>query len=150
MMNCCIPREVCPVNQVVVLLHYRGYWFIFQGIDKAGALLAACFIIWSLLRYLSVSILQQFPLLSKPVFFGIFVSLYILSTYFWLEKNDIFRPISEPMMIFALDNYYSILNRTVLFWIPINFYADNTFLEFLCLPSHLVNSQMIWQTVVTD
>lgn len=58
---------------------------IFQGVDKARELLAACFRIWTLLHYLSVSLLQL-PILSKLVFY-IFASLYILTTYFLTSKE---------------------------------------------------------------
>lgn len=64
-----------------------------------------------------------------------------------MTSLDLFQSQADDI---CLDNYYIILNITILFWIPINFYADNTFLEFLRLLSHLVNNQMIWQTGVTD
>lgn len=83
---------------------------------------------------------------SANLFFIYFLPCTFLVHIFWLPKNDIFRTVSEPMMIIALDTYYIILNITILFWIQINFYADNTFLEFLCLPNHLVSNEMIWQT----
>ena len=68
------------------------------------------------------------------LFFIYLLPCTFLLHIFWLQKNDFFRTVSEPM-IYALDNYYIILNITILFWIQINFYADNTSLEFLCLPN---------------
>lgn len=57
-----------------------------------------------------------------------------------MTSLDLFQSQADDI---CLDNYYIILNITILFWIQINFYADNTFLEFLRLLNHLVNNQMI-------
>ena len=87
-----------------------------------------------------VIVSQCAPLVTTPntqqtFFLNIFLlPCTFLLHIFWLQKNDFFRTVSEPM-IYALDNYYIILNITILFWIQINFYADNTSLEFLCLPN---------------
>lgn len=76
------------------------------------------------------------PLVTTPntqqtFFFNIFLlPCTFLLHIFWLQKNDFFRTVSEPM-IYALDNYYIILNITILFWIQINFYADKIFLDLL-------------------
>lgn len=85
------------------------------------------------------------PNTQQTCFYIFFCLVHSYCVFFWLEKNDIFRPISEPMMIFALDNYY-IINIAILFWIQINFYTGNTFLVFVSSPSF--GELMIWQTDV--
>lgn len=87
----------------------------FLGVVKARELLAACYVIWTLLQLSWCAPLVTTSHTQQTVFFHIFASLSIFTAYFLLQKNDIFRTVSEPAMICALDNYYTMLNITIFF-----------------------------------